>query len=239
MPGSLRRQLSKRKWQFRAYLESHRNRKRTASDVFSEIYENNIWGGEDKVFFSGSGSRGRVADEYIIKINNFIEKNKIKSVVDIGCGDFYIGSRLKCSDYTGIDIVPSLISHHNATFGGPGRRFLCVDVSGSEALPSADLVLIRQVLQHLSNRQIEAILAKLGGFRHVIVTEHQPAAGDLVTFNRDHVHGNSTRLLHGSGVYLERPPFNRSVELLMDCAGNEGSGDVHERGAIRSFLVKP
>ncbi len=238
LPKSVKKELLARKAKWDGYLESRRNRHRATSEVFSEIYKNNIWGGEDHVLFSGPGSRGVLAEQYADKINEFIKANNVLSVVDVGCGDFHVGSGLKCEDYTGIDVVPDLISHNQATFGTPGRRFLCLDVAGSEPLPSADLVLIRQVLQHLSNAQIETILRKLAPFKYVIVTEHQPSASDFRVANLDHVHGSSTRLLRGSGVYLDKPPFGRSVELLLECPGDDSANDAHNRGPIRSFLVK-
>lgn len=238
LPPSVRKELSKRRWQWRGYLESRRNRNRRAADVFSQIYRENTWGDGETRFFSGSGSRGPFVKLYCDRINEFIKEKNIKSVLDIGCGDFYVGRNLICEDYTGMDVVPDLVAYNNATFGGPGRRFICADAAGDEDLPPADLVLVRQVFQHLSNRQVETILGKLAPFRHVIVTEQQPAASDFAMANRDHVHGNGTRLLHGSGVYLELPPFSRSVELLLDCAGDDRSGDVHGRGPIRSFLVR-
>jgi hypothetical protein len=113
-----------------------------------------------------------------------------------------------------------------------------LDAAGSEQLPPAELCLIRQVLQHLSNAQISAILAKLGAFPYVIVTEHQPADQDFIFANVDKVHGPFTRLFSGSGVYLDEPPFNLNVQLLLETASPSQAGDVHGRGKIRTFRIR-
>ena len=64
--------------------------------------------------------------------------------------------------------------------------------------------MIRQVLQHLSNTQIAAILAKLRA-ADLIVTEHVPTAPGVVR-NKDKAAGPDIRLYRKSGVFLESPP---------------------------------
>lgn len=72
----------------------------------------------------------------------------------------------------------------------------------------------------------------------VVVTEHQPADEDLKIANLDKIHGAYTRLFAGSGVYLDRPPFDLATELLLE-ANPDGHDDIHARGKIRTFLLKP
>lgn len=228
-----------RHFRLRAEIERHasENRERTAESVFSEIYANNLWGGREGEFNSGAGSAGEAARLYLDGINAFIRSRDVSSVVDIGCGDYSVGQRISCDRYTGIDVVPAVISHHAAAFGNGHRSFVCMDAAGPESLPSGDLCLVRQVLQHLSNAQILAILEKLKQYRYAIVTEHQPAVRDFVSFNRDKVHGRHTRLYGGSGVYLDHPPFDATVDLLFEHRGDPAAVEVHDRGSIRSFLI--
>jgi SAM-dependent methyltransferase len=214
------------------------DRKRSASEVFDEIYKKNKWGGNFGESFSGTGSVGASAVDYISTINNFISANRINSVLDIGCGDFRVGINILCDKYIGIDVAPTVIEKNKKRFGSSARDFMCLDAAGSEPLPQAQLCLIRRVLQHLSNAQISAILAKLDAFPYVIVTEHQPGEQDLVSVNLDKVHGPFTRLFSGSGVYLDHPPFNLNVELLLETASASDIRDVHSRGKIRTFLIK-
>ena len=95
-------------------------------------------------------------------------------------------------------------------------EFVCFDITRDE-LPPGDLCLIRQVLQHLSNAEILAVLERTRGYPFVIVTEHLPPVCGVSRANLDKPHGADTRLLEGSGVFLEEEPFGqRIVETLLD-----------------------
>lgn len=214
------------------------NAGKTAEEVFTAIYEKNLWGGKSGTLCSGRGSSGAAAAAYVKTVNEFIKENDVKSVLDLGCGDFAIGKQIICDSYTGVDVVRAVVDQNNSKFGTETRRFIQMDITTADDLPSADLCLVRQVLQHLTNEQIKSVLNRLGKFRWVVITEHQPADRDFISENRDKVHGQDTRLYHGSGVYLDKPPFNVEAALLFEHPGIEDALDVHERGPIRSFLVK-
>jgi hypothetical protein len=172
-----------------------------------------------------------------------MKDNGVRRVVDLGCGDMFVGSRIAdaCEHYTGIDVVEDLIAALQKNLGSEKMRFACLDIS-RDALPKGDLCLVRQVFQHLSNAQIEAALGRiLPNFTAVIVTEHFPDPAEFRGPNIDKVAGSSTRVLFGSAVVLDAPPFNLPCEEILACpAGNpaEDGGDVHSRGMIRSFLIR-
>lgn len=130
------------------------------------------------------------------------------NVVDLGCGDFNVGSRLVdySLTYTACDIVPLVIERNAARFRGPNLRLFILNAIEDD-LPDGDVVCIRQVLQHLANADLAKIVRKMGRYRHWIVTEHIPA-GDFVA-NRDKQSSGTFRLaVNGSGVVLTAPPFN-------------------------------
>ena len=194
------------------------NQRRTPEQVFSHIYERGLWGQSEGRFCSGSGSTEAHAVEYLRVLAEYVERHSIRSVVDLGCGDFAIGRRIAALgiDYTGVDVVPALIEHHTRTSGTERIRFMHRDIVDDD-LPHGDLCLIRQVLQHLSNDQISKILPKLGRYSHVLVTEHYPAPGAWAIPNKDKAHGHDTRVEDDSGVFLECPPFNaRIAEVLLE-----------------------
>ena len=59
---------------------------------------------------SGAGSKGNLLEFKVNFINNFIEKNNIKSVLDFGHGDLDVARYLLVKKYTGIDIFnPNLL----------------------------------------------------------------------------------------------------------------------------------
>jgi SAM-dependent methyltransferase len=178
------------------------------ADTFTKIYRTKEWGDNGKPFFSGEGSHGPVIDEYCASVIQFIRDRQIRTVVDLGCGDFTVGRKIGKDTgifYTGVDVVPELIEHHKTTVHEPNFNFLCADVT-RDPLPAGDLCLIRQVFQHLSNEEIASILARLGSYPFILVSEEVPIHGGQ--FNRDKPHGPDVRGFYGSGVYVEQPPFS-------------------------------
>lgn len=181
--------------------------------VFEDIYQNGLWGtggwGSGEVYDSGPGSAGAAAGDFVRVVNDLIESEGLISVVDIGCGDFRVGSRIARPglDYTGVDIFPGLIEQNTQRHGRAGLRFVCADATKG-ALPKADLCIIREVLQHLSNDDIAAILGQLGKFRFAVIAEHHPAPGFLWKANVDKAAGSDTRVFFDSAVVPGEAPFS-------------------------------
>ena len=221
----------------RAHLALMRicNGMRSTEDVFNEIYAKNEWGGGPGEISSGSGSRGKAAEVYIQTINAFVTQHGIKSIVDIGCGDFYIARQIldlagPGISYSGLDVARIVVETNNQKFARNGVAFHWANAVTDE-LPAADLCLVRQVFQHLSNKQISAILPKLLRYKWAIITEHYPSPADFKAFNLDKPQGSDTRLFDGSAVYLDRPPFNlRNISLLAHV-------DLDAADCIRTWLV--
>jgi SAM-dependent methyltransferase len=232
-----------RGWRYQ--LRQGINSLRSTESVFTETYEKNLWGTQGKKeLHSGSGSRGVPAELYAAKIREFIVAHDVSSVLDLGCGDYEIGRKIAgvCTQYTGVDIVKIVVDRNSSAFGSDSVRFTHLNIVQDE-LPDADLCLVRQVFQHLSNDQIRRILGKLEKYRHVIITEHYPEPADFVAYNVDKPHGPGTRLRNGSAVYLDKPPFSvRALDLILDVAADVSTDTVMERspdggGHIRSYLV--
>lgn len=162
----------------------------------------------------------------------FIRDHQIESIVDLGCGDFAVGKQIVEASgvrYTGIDVVPELIEHHNNTVRDPRVNFRCADIT-SDLLPAADLCLVRQVLQHLSNDEIVKVLANLRNCSRVLISEDVPSHPK--SFNRDKPHGPDVRSYYGSGVYVERPPFSLAVSNIWDLPLTDNS-------MLRTALLEP
>ena len=234
VPPGVRHLLRKRR------LEAirRRNRGRDVADIFSEIYDRNRWGGRQGAFHSGSGSTATHAEHYGRVIRDFIRSRDVRTVVDLGCGDFRVGAKLIDTGviYTGVDIVPDLIESNRRQYGSQRVHFECLNII-EDQLPQGDLCLIRQVLQHLSNDQIGKVLHKIGNYRYVIVTEHYPAPGALRAKNFDKLCGEDVRIYDGSAVFLDAPPFNRAVSgLLLEV--DAGHYLMQPGETIRSYLIE-
>ena len=188
----------------------HRNyRDLSTREAFQKVYASGAWGGG-----SGSGSSGPAARQYVDDVCEFIAARKITSVIDLGCGDFQVGRRIVERTgvaYTGVDIVPSLIESHVRNF--PALSFVCANLA-ADPLPIAELCLVRQVLQHLSNAEISAVLHNIEQYPLALISEHVPVKPR--SFNRDKPHGPDVRAYYASGVYVDKPPFSRKISTSWD-----------------------
>ncbi|WP_158974445.1 class I SAM-dependent methyltransferase [Cellulophaga sp. L1A9] len=197
-------------------------------DVMHQIYENHLWGGAEFDFYSGDGSHvDAITEPYIKEVSAFLKSFESPLVVcDVGCGDFNIGNQLIgfSEKYFAVDIVPALIERNKARFKNDNLEFLCLDICEAD-LPKADCIFVRQVLQHLSNAEIQSFLSQLKNYPYCIVTEHIPN-GDYEP-NIDMVTGMGNRVKKKSGVAIMAHPFNfkpiASYELLRIVLDDESS----------------
>lgn len=229
-------------------VRSWRNSRESPEWVFTRIYAKNQWGGSPGEFFSGAGTVLEGApDAYfeILKELSVTEAFKDATFVDLGCGDFRIGRRIAelSSAYVGVDVVRGLVEYNQTFYGRPRISFRHLDIT-TDSLPSGDVCLVRQVLQHLSNEEIGLVLEKLQNFRWVIITEHHPSTSDFLP-NLDKVHGADIRLRNNSGVVLSSPPFSISpatLRLVMEYElpkTDDGRNLLSDEGILRTYLWTP
>ena len=222
---------------------ARRNRRMTTEEVFTDIYSNNRWGGPSGTFCSGDGSHeNSIVSPYVTKVTAELDRigAATMTAVDLGCGDYSVGRQLSpaCGRYIGVDIVKPLIAHNQETFGTANISFLHANMV-EDALPDGDICFVRQVLQHLSNDQIAAVLPKLDKFRWCFITEHHPSPDRLRRPNEDKPHGDTIRVSHGSGVFLDEAPFSVPVaryNLLLEVPGAAPT-DTMDAGVIRTYVL--
>lgn len=215
-----------------------RNAARPVKEVFREIYARNAWGGTPGELCSGSGSAEEFAIPYAETIKRFVERHGLTTVVDLGCGDFSVGRLIASTGvrYIGVDVVDEVVRRNRELYRSEAVDFVCLDITADE-LPAGDLCLVRQVLQHLSNAEILAVLERTRRYPFVIVTEHLPPEGVALQPNIDKPHGADTRLLEDSGVFLEEEPFRqRIVEILLEVPVREPLRRPGER--LRTFRIR-
>jgi len=161
-------------------------------------------------FFSGGGSHNPdVVNPYVQSVREFLASlGRPLTVVDLGCGDFNIGNRLTdlAATYIACDVVEALIERNRRLFVRNNLQFLRLDAI-ADPLPPGDVVIVKQVFQHLRNNQIAAILGKMQAFNVWIICEHLPSLQDF-TPNIDKIAGPDNRLGRNSGVVVTAPPFN-------------------------------
>src|SRR6266545_4139062 len=136
--------------------------------VFQTIYDRNVWGGG-----SGLGSNPQVARAYMMFLQAFIFNNPVASVVDIGCGDWQFSQFINWGErrYLGIDVVANVIDANQKRFARANISFTCADpLDDSFQPPAGDLLLMKDVLQHLSNANVQKMLKLVWRFKYALIT---------------------------------------------------------------------
>ena len=134
--------------------------KLTNQERFEMIYNENFW--ESNESSSGIGSEIKNTKEVLKAIKLIIKQYKIKSIIDIPCGDFNWMSSLDMEniDYKGFDIVRSVIKVNNIKYKKPNVNFNYSDIINSE-LPKGDLMFVRDCLVHFSFEDIKKSIFRI------------------------------------------------------------------------------
>jgi hypothetical protein len=187
--------------------------------IFSNVYQKRLWGmaspENESPFYSGPGSSDpHIVDPYVDTVKRFFSNlSTKKKAVDLGCGDFRVGSRIVDSfdPYIACDVVPELVHFNQQYWQHLPVEFRVVDLVKDE-IPEGDVLIVRQVLQHLSNDDIYTFSQSIPrGFSYLLVTEHVPSDRDFLA-NKDKASGSDIRLSSGSGVVLTKPPFSMNFK---------------------------
>ena len=120
-------------------------------DRFAQIYKDGVWvAHHDDVPLSGAGSTIEATAHLREQLPRILADLEAKVLLDVGCGDFnwMRTVELPC-DYVGVDIVPAVIERNKSLYESTTRSFKVADIVASPA-PSADVVICREVLFHLS-----------------------------------------------------------------------------------------
>lgn len=167
----------------------------TIDQAFEAIYAQDAWSDG-----SGPGSRSVNTIEYRAFLERFIEANGVTSVTDLGCGDWQFSQQIDWSavTYTGFDVVESVVMTNRARHA---RRNIAFKLFNSiDDLPSGDLLLCKEVLQHLPTQTVlDYIEAIRGKYRFALLT------------NSTEPHELANTDIEPGGyrpLRLDRPPFN-------------------------------
>lgn len=165
--------------------------------IFKYIYDSGYWidyNIESNQSRSGKGSNYKRSLFLKNSLISFFKKNKVKNIVDIGCGDFNwmngLLNKIDYETYLGVDIVEKLICDNNKKFGNKKIKFLCKDIVKEDLnfIENCDFILIRHVLIHLKNKNINKVFKKINNinFKYLGVTSDPKVAQnkDLKTEGR-------------------------------------------------------
>ena len=135
---------------------------------------------------SGPGSAPEYTEPYRKWLEAFCKKNKIKSVIDMPCGDMRVGGAValpKGCTYLGVDVIAERIARNREAF--PDREFVQADLLDWTP-PPADLLIIKDCVQHWSTadvlRWLESLKRAKFRFALVINCSYGPTLNaDIVT----------------------------------------------------------
>lgn len=138
---------------------------------FDRIVRTNLWGAASA---SGPGSEIAATAAVRAALPDLLRKLGARSLLDAPCGDAgWIGDCIRGVDYTGLDIVPSLIAANNQRVqrGEIAGRFILSDLT-RDTLPQADVILCRDCLVHLSFSNIRSAIERFqaSGARWLLTT---------------------------------------------------------------------
>jgi Methyltransferase domain len=199
--------------------------------VFAAIHSARSWGECESA--SGPGSTRERAAAFLPDLIALLRRLRVAVLLDAPCGDFNWAESLADSvaKYIGIDVVPAVITANRNRWSSPSRRFLCRDLV-RQRLPSADLVLCRDALVHLSHADALAALANLRrtGAQHLILTTF---IGDRA--NPDIANGEWRPL------NMEKSPFSLPppLELVDERCHHSGGVYADKRLGLWSFRDLP
>lgn len=187
----------------------------TLSRVFSHIYKVNLW--ESSESLSGRGSEIPMTAKIRESLPILLQTLEVKSIVDAPCGDFNWMSQISLGsiEYLGLDIIPEVIEQAQKKSTNSRVTFEVADLTNFE-IPTADLIICRDCLVHLSYQNIFRIFHN---FQRSQSTYLLATTYPNVSSNRD-VPSGSWRSLN-----LEKPPFNlgEPLYLLDDPSDDTGS----------------
>jgi trans-aconitate methyltransferase len=178
-------------------------------ETFSKIYAQDIWNGG-----SGPGSTPEATVPYRELIQKHINSSHVSKVVDLGCGDWQFSQFLDWSNvkYLGVDIVENVIQENRRRFEAKNIEFIKSDLV--DFIPSeCDLIISKDVLQHLSNSSIKKIFKNLRGTKAQIIVTNDVIL-DSTLRNSDTRDGGYRPL------DLSLPPFQFSTEPLLEWNSN-------------------
>ena len=188
------------------YFAIDAGNQRLLTETFNRIYAEGTWGRDASgKGTSGTGSTLAITREYRAYVEDFMKTHAVKSVVDAGCGDWNFSSAVDWGDasYLGVDIATDVIAAVRSKHERGKIRFQVGDIT--DDLPAADLLISKDVLQHLSNALVQKFIRnnlRKGKYKWVILTN------DRGSENQDVASGGFR------AIDLSAPPFE--VRGLVD-----------------------
>ena len=162
---------------------------------------------------SGEGSTTDVTTTYRYIIEEFIRLNHVRSVLDVGCGDWRFSRRIPWRDYDisylGVDVSPFIVEKNTRDYGNEHCRFRVIrSPSDILELGRFDLIISKDAMQHMPNAVVSEYLDVFEqSGRHCLLTNDAFPAYQL---NQD-IEPGGWRALD-----LRQAPFSRNSAVIAE-----------------------
>jgi len=139
---------------------------------FTPIYQHNLWGSHESV--SGTGSDLSFTDPLRAWLISALPRYGVRILCDAPCGDFHwmqhVLQQSKVA-YYGYDIVEELVAQNNALYSSEHIHFTEADIRSAD-LKACDLLIVRDVLFHLSYQDIGMFLENISklDYKYLLTT---------------------------------------------------------------------
>lgn len=193
--------------------------------AFQTIFNDKSWGTNlDNRPSSGPASWIRMAQPFSDWLfGEFLVQNNIQRIVDIGCGDWQYMREMDLSEYSyiGVDCVKDIVTYNNRKFGKQNVEFIHNDGSNADNLPTGDVYVVKDVMQHWTNIYVVNFLKKVIAQKKcrfiVVVNDYQQE-----TETQDVKHLGDTRPLNS-----QLNPLKQFDPEVIKCYGSKQISVIH------------
>ena len=183
-----------------------------AQSKFTEIYDKDLWNLKGNGWSVGAVQRARW-ERFTALIQEFMELNSVTSVVEFGCGFWGYARLIDWSGvrYDGYDVVPRLVERNRRRHGKENIHFHLLEPG--LALPKADLLISKDVLQHLPTEDVHYYLAAFKKlYKHMLIMN------DIVP--NDNMNGDIP--VGGCrSLRFDLPPYNEKLTVVQRWEGSD------------------
>ncbi|WP_235180639.1 MULTISPECIES: class I SAM-dependent methyltransferase [Ralstonia] len=185
------------------------NMQKARADFFSDVYQKNLWGSAQSR--SGEGSELGWTSDLVEKLPILLRTHGVRCLLDVPCGDFHWMQAIDLEgvEYIGGDIVPQIVVANQERHGSASRRFIELDIV-ADALPSADMIFVRDCFIHFDNALVFEALHNIArsSIRYLCMTHDLNAArypnGQNIELDRAKAGVN----FEYRPIHFELPPYS-------------------------------
>ena len=187
-------------------------------DKFENIYEKSLWGKNWKGEGGSGKGDGTSPDSrmWIKYITEFIKEHNIGKIADLGCGDWKFSRFIPWKElgvqYVGYDVVEKVVENNNKEYSSTHVKFEHGDITAAD-VKGYNLVIIKDVLQHLSDEDILKVLDKVLAENQYVIIKNGYKFGSLTIRKNPQANEWTKRNINNKYSYhpiaIDKYPLNK------------------------------